>query len=63
MRPVTSLASTALHENSNNEDNIDGIVRQDDDGDINNTVDNYNVDNNKCMIWWSTCKKTSGKSI
>ena len=63
MRPVTSLASTALHENSNNEDNIDGMVRQDDDGDIKNTVDNYNVDNNKCMIWWSTCNKTSGKSI
>lgn len=50
MRPVTSLASIALHENSNNEDNIDGMVRQDDDGDIKNTVDNYNVDNNKCMI-------------
>ena len=50
MRPVTSLASTALHENSNNEDNIDGMVRQDDDGDIKNTVDNYNVDNNNCMI-------------
>ena len=49
MRPVTSLACTALHENSNNEDN-NGMVRQDDDGDIKNTVDNYNVDNNKCMI-------------
>lgn len=47
MRPVTSLA---LHENSSNEDNIDGMVRQDDDGDIKNTVDNYNVDNNKCLI-------------
>lgn len=32
MRPVTSLASTALHENSNNEDNIDGMVRKDDYG-------------------------------
>ena len=26
------------------------MVRCDVDGDINNTVDNYNVDNNKCMI-------------
>lgn len=50
MRPVTSLASIASHENSNNEDNIYGMVRQDDDGDINNTVDNYNVDNKNCMI-------------
>ena len=47
---MTSLASMASHESSSNADNIDGMVRQDDDGDIKNTVDNYNVDTNKCII-------------
>ena len=47
---MTSLASMASHESSSNVDNIDGMVRQDDDGDIKNTVDNYNVDTNKCII-------------